>query len=73
MVSALFQDCFIAVADQEARIAALTAPAIQPPAPIKLATVPAMDPADVARLLQAHLKRVGCDPGVTDGSWDDKS
>jgi uncharacterized caspase-like protein len=61
------------LAEQEAKIAALTAPANQPPLPIKLATVPAMDPADVARLLQAHLKRVGCDPGVTDGSWDDRS
>jgi uncharacterized caspase-like protein len=61
------------LAEQEAKIAALTAPANQPPLPIKLATVPTMDPADIARLLQAHLKRVGCDPGVTDGSWDDKS
>ena len=32
-----------------------------------------MDPADIARLLQAHLKRVGCDPGNTDGKWDDTS
>jgi uncharacterized caspase-like protein len=37
-----------------------------PPAPV-------MDPADIARLLQAHLKRVGCDPGNTDGSWNDSS
>lgn len=28
-----------------------------------------MDPADIARLLQAHLKRVGCDPGSADGAW----
>jgi uncharacterized caspase-like protein len=60
------------LAEQEARIAALTAPANQPPVLIQ-STVPVMDPADIARLLQAHLKRVGCDPGVTDGSWDDKS
>jgi uncharacterized caspase-like protein len=32
-----------------------------------------MDPADIARLLQAHLKRVGCNPGASDGSWDDGS
>ncbi len=35
--------------------------------------VPAMDPADIARLLQAHLKRVGCDPGNTDGNWNNSS
>jgi uncharacterized caspase-like protein len=34
---------------------------------------PQMDPADIARLLQAHLKRVGCDPGAADGSCDDGS
>ena len=34
---------------------------------------PAMDPADIARLLQAHLKRVGCNPGNVDGNWDDGS
>ncbi|MBI5261353.1 MAG: caspase family protein [Bradyrhizobium sp.] len=34
---------------------------------------PQMDSRDVARLLQAHLKRVGCDPGNTDGNWDDSS
>ena len=34
---------------------------------------PAMDPADIARLLQAHLKRVGCNPGNVDGNWDDSS
>jgi uncharacterized caspase-like protein len=30
---------------------------------------PAIDPADMRRLLQAHLKRVGCDPDSTDGNW----
>jgi uncharacterized caspase-like protein len=34
---------------------------------------PPMDRADIARLLQAHLKRVGCNPGSADGSWDDGS
>jgi hypothetical protein len=32
-----------------------------------------MDPSDLARLLQAHLKRVGCDPGAMDGGWGDGS
>jgi uncharacterized caspase-like protein len=34
---------------------------------------PQMDPTDIARLLQAHLKRVGCNPGSIDGNWDDGS
>jgi len=28
---------------------------------------------DIARKLQAELKRVGCDPGSTEGSWNDTS
>jgi uncharacterized caspase-like protein len=44
----------------------------QPAAPAAPAS-PQMDPADIARLLQAHLKRVGCNPGNTDGTWDDGS
>jgi uncharacterized caspase-like protein len=60
------------VAKQEAqKVAALnssppTPPAAPPPDP-------AMDRADITRLLQAHLKRVGCDPGTTDGVWNEKS
>jgi uncharacterized caspase-like protein len=38
-----------------------------PPAP------PKIDQADITRLLQAHLKRVGCNLGNVDGSWDDSS
>ncbi len=34
---------------------------------------PQMDSSDIARLLQAHLKRVGCNPGTADGNWDDGS
>jgi len=30
-------------------------------------------PADLARLLQAHLKRVGCNSGKVDGNWDEGS
>jgi hypothetical protein len=32
-----------------------------------------MDEGDIARLLQFHLKRVGCDPGTVDGKWTDQS
>jgi uncharacterized caspase-like protein len=34
---------------------------------------PQIDHADVTRLLQAHLKRVGCNAGNVDGTWDDSS
>src|SRR5262249_56390717 len=34
---------------------------------------PGMESADIARLLQFHLKRVGCDPGALDGKWTDQS
>jgi uncharacterized caspase-like protein len=34
---------------------------------------PAMEPGDIARLLQFHLKRVGCDPGALNGKWTDQS
>jgi uncharacterized caspase-like protein len=34
---------------------------------------PKIDQADIARLLQAHLKRVGCNSGSVDGNWDDSS
>jgi uncharacterized caspase-like protein len=34
---------------------------------------PQIDQADVTRLLQAHLKRVGCNAGNVDGDWDDSS
>ena len=50
------------------KVAALT-PAQPPPA----AQSPQLVPADITRLLQAHLKRIGCDPGNTDGNWDDSS
>jgi uncharacterized caspase-like protein len=34
---------------------------------------PQIDQADIVRLLQAHLKRVGCNPGTADGNWDEGS
>jgi uncharacterized caspase-like protein len=34
---------------------------------------PQMDQADITRLLQAHLKRVGCSTGEATGNWDDGS
>ncbi|MGO4716581.1 caspase family protein [Bradyrhizobium sp. 2TAF24] len=49
------------------------APANDTPTPAPPPAGPTMDPADIARLLQAHLKRVGCDPGALDGSWNDGS
>jgi len=60
-----------AAGEEATRLALLTPnqPAPQNPTP----AAPAMEPADIARLLQAHLKRVGCNPGVTDGKWDDGS
>ncbi|THD47912.1 MAG: hypothetical protein E8A46_23170 [Bradyrhizobium sp.] len=35
--------------------------------------VPQLGQADLTRLLQAHLKRVGCNTGNVDGHWDDSS
>ena len=58
-------------AKQAAKIASL---APNPSIPSEPQQPPAqMDPADVARLLQAHLKRVGCNSGGADGNWDDGS
>lgn len=53
---------------QPSKVAALTPtePAAPTPAPV-------LDPADIARLLQAHLKRVGCYGGSADGKWDETS
>ncbi len=59
-----------AKADDE-KLAALTPPSQTapqaPPSP------PKIDQADITRLLQAHLKRVGCNSGNVDGTWDDSS
>jgi len=36
-------------------------------------SAPQIGQADLARLLQAHLKRVGCNAGKVDGNWDEGS
>jgi uncharacterized caspase-like protein len=64
------QSKLAAKADAE-KVAALTPgqtvlPALPPAAP-------KMDQADITRLLQAHLKRVGCGGGEATGTWDDGS
>ncbi len=59
-------------AEATQKLAALPPPADAPTPAAPIAT-PNMDPADIARLLQAHLKRVGCDPGIADGSWNSAS
>src|SRR5262245_60910047 len=50
-----------------------TVVASAPSAPEPTRSLPHMDEADIARLLQFHLKRVGCDPGTVDGKWTDQS
>jgi uncharacterized caspase-like protein len=57
--------------EQGAKLAALTPN--QPTPPVVVPASPQIDKADIARLLQAHLKRVGCNPGNADGKWDDGS
>jgi uncharacterized caspase-like protein len=52
------------------KIASLTPSQTVPQAP---PPAPKIDQADVTRLLQAHLKRVGCNAGNVDGNWDDSS
>lgn len=51
------------------KLASLAADQAIPKAP----SSPKIDQADITRLLQAHLKRVGCSTGNTDGTWDDSS
>jgi uncharacterized caspase-like protein len=59
-----------AARDDAEKLASLTPNQSIPPSP---PSPPQMDRTDIARLLQAHLKRVGCNPGSADGSWDDGS
>jgi uncharacterized caspase-like protein len=66
-------------AKQEAAKAAAQIEAAKAEKPDRLAStgvVPpqkTIDTADIARLLQFHLKRVGCDPGSPDGNWSAES
>lgn len=43
------------------------------PSPVAVASEPkpepALDPKELARIVQVELKRLGCDPGVPDGVW----
>jgi hypothetical protein len=48
------------------QVAVLPAPNVTPPEP-------RIDMRAIARDLQVELKRVGCDPGATDGNWSSKS
>ena len=62
-------------ASEAAKLASLTPPALNVPQAPAAAPPPAlqMDQADITRLLQAHLKRVGCSSGEATGKWDDGS
>jgi uncharacterized caspase-like protein len=55
--------------DDADKLASLTPGQTAPKPP----AAPQIDQADVTRLLQAHLKRVGCNAGNVDGTWDDSS
>jgi len=58
-----------AAKDDADKLASLTPDQTIPKAP----AAPQIDQADITRLLQAHLKRVGCNSGNVDGTWDDSS
>jgi uncharacterized caspase-like protein len=57
--------------DTGAKVAALNPAEKTQPTPSPPALQ--MEPSDIARLLQAHLKRVGCNTGSLDGIWDESS
>jgi hypothetical protein len=52
------------------KVAALSSGQDRSPIP---SSSPQISPADLSRLLQAHLKRVGCNSGKVDGDWDESS
>jgi uncharacterized caspase-like protein len=63
-------------ARREAREEAAKMSSLTPAPPVPQAPPlpsPQIDASDVARLLQAHLKRVGCDPGSSEDRWDERS
>lgn len=60
-----------AAKENTGKVAALTpGQTDQPSAP---PSPPQISRPDMARLLQAHLKRVGCNSGKVDGDWDESS
>lgn len=56
--------------EEAGKVASLTPGQTIPQAP---PLSPQLGQADITRLLQAHLKRVGCNTGNVDGNWDDSS
>jgi len=54
------------------KVVVASAPAAAAPE-VSRNVAPVFDPADLARLLQFHLKRIGCDPGELDGKWTERS
>jgi uncharacterized caspase-like protein len=63
------EDAKRASKEEADKLASLT-PEQTPP---KVPPSPQLDQTDLNRLLQAHLKRVGCNAGNVDGSWDNSS
>lgn len=74
------RDRLMAQSEPAAPVAAAPSPAPQVqqqiaalPAPNVTAPEPRIDMRAIARDLQVELRRVGCDPGSTDGNWSAKS
>ena len=65
------EDAKVAGKDDTQKVAAL--PPGQADQPVVPPASPQIAEADLARLLQAHLKRVGCNSGKIDGDWDEGS
>jgi uncharacterized caspase-like protein len=59
-------------ADHPVNVAIAPQPAVEAP-PTRPIARPMLAPAELTRLLQSELKRVGCDPGSVQGNWNDKS
>jgi hypothetical protein len=57
-------------AKAEAAKAAAQTDAAKANEPSAAVSAKAMDTADIARLIQIHLKEVGCDPGSANGDWN---
>ena len=59
--------------DQKQIVVASAPATATPTTEASRAAAAAIDPGDLARLLQYHLKRVGCDPVELDGKWTGQS